>query len=465
MEEESQEWKDTNAVSVYKKRQRIACDHCRQRKSKCDGQLPCSYCKEKSISCRYAEPTRRGPISKKECNNGISFSVFTEYKMIQTLETKRYITLYMDHVNPLFPMCNEAHLLNPQSSAQKVQTYAALAFVAQVCGNAQQSKVFIANAKQLAASFFDEPSFDAAVAMVLIGQYWFNLTQDHTKASQYSSMAYSLAKHLPLSAGNILVRNFAYFYHIFLDPALAPSQTSGTLNGHIPTLKSANWAASEIFSEFMLMVSKVVRVIRTNVSISQTFFNLSNAKITNEADRAELINCVNQLDYKLYRSPRLPESTRTFYTVSLRMSRTWMEWKSGHLVAAAEAGVQVLHLFQSLKAEGKLYIMFVDRPNITVEFCGLVVCALREAGRPEEAEQLIQFFLEYFPAHMASSRMVEQINEYQIRRGTPDYDKLQSYLMNQNNPEYETSTLSFEPGLTTLPNPIPNTVLPHPSIP
>jgi hypothetical protein len=72
----SGEWKgepsEGSSVSVYKKRQRIACDHCRQRKSKCDGALPCSYCKEKSISCRYAEPTRRGPVSKKECNNGMS---------------------------------------------------------------------------------------------------------------------------------------------------------------------------------------------------------------------------------------------------------------------------------------------------------------------------------------------------------------------------------------------------------
>lgn len=59
-----------NNNTINKKRQRIACDNCRQRKSKCDGALPCTYCKEKSISCRYAEPTRRGPISKKECNNG-----------------------------------------------------------------------------------------------------------------------------------------------------------------------------------------------------------------------------------------------------------------------------------------------------------------------------------------------------------------------------------------------------------
>ncbi len=69
------------AVST-KKRQRIACDHCRQRKSKCDGTLPCSYCKEKGISCRYAEPTRRGPVSKKECNNGMpSLYVKIEYDM------------------------------------------------------------------------------------------------------------------------------------------------------------------------------------------------------------------------------------------------------------------------------------------------------------------------------------------------------------------------------------------------
>lgn len=82
----------------------------------------------------------------------------------------------------------------------------------------------------------------------------------------------------------MMVRNFAYFYHIFLDPALAPSQASGvsrylfpmhefsldtckTLTGHIPTLKTANWAVSEIFAEFMLFVSKVIRLTRLNVSM------------------------------------------------------------------------------------------------------------------------------------------------------------------------------------------------------
>lgn len=64
-----------NASQAVKKRQRIACDNCRQRKSKCDGALPCGYCKEKGISCRYAEPTRRGPISKKECNNGTCYVI------------------------------------------------------------------------------------------------------------------------------------------------------------------------------------------------------------------------------------------------------------------------------------------------------------------------------------------------------------------------------------------------------
>lgn len=107
--------------------------------------------------------------------------------------------------------------------------------------------MFIANAKQLASSFFDEPSIDAgnppspvspslfptllsspslslsssfllplpvlstpsllllfwpvihsysAIAMTMMGQYWFNLTSDHVNASQYSSLGYSLAKHV-----------------------------------------------------------------------------------------------------------------------------------------------------------------------------------------------------------------------------------------------------------------------------
>lgn len=93
-------------------------------------------------------------------------------------------------------------------------TYAALAFVSQVYGDANQSRMFIANAKQLASSFFDEPSFDAgtlyldqleflyslffcsAVAMTMIGQYWYNLTSDQVNASQYSSLGYSLSKYV-----------------------------------------------------------------------------------------------------------------------------------------------------------------------------------------------------------------------------------------------------------------------------
>lgn len=103
-------------------------------------------------------------------------------------------------------------------------SYAALAFVSQVYGDASQSKVFIQNAKQLASSFFDEPSFDSgiysiiccikiytvlilifiiiifvAVAMTMIGQYWYNLTSDQVNASQYSSLGYSLAKYVFLS--------------------------------------------------------------------------------------------------------------------------------------------------------------------------------------------------------------------------------------------------------------------------
>ena len=38
------------------------------------------------------------------------------------------------------------------------------------------------------------------------------------------------------------------------------------------------------------------------------------------------------------------------------MSRSYVEWKSGHLDVAGEVGVQVLHLFISLQAVKKLHM-------------------------------------------------------------------------------------------------------------
>jgi hypothetical protein len=43
-----------------------ACDYCRKRKVKCDGELPCAVCKLRNQECSFLLPIRkRGPSSRK----------------------------------------------------------------------------------------------------------------------------------------------------------------------------------------------------------------------------------------------------------------------------------------------------------------------------------------------------------------------------------------------------------------
>jgi hypothetical protein len=42
-----------------------ACDYCRKRKVKCDGEYPCAVCKSRNLDCTYLIPVRkRGPTKK-----------------------------------------------------------------------------------------------------------------------------------------------------------------------------------------------------------------------------------------------------------------------------------------------------------------------------------------------------------------------------------------------------------------
>ncbi|KAI3319972.1 hypothetical protein HD806DRAFT_524990 [Xylariaceae sp. AK1471] len=56
--------KGTNHIST---RTMQACNHCRQRKSRCDGKSPCSFCEKHAINCTYElSQRRRGPGRSKE---------------------------------------------------------------------------------------------------------------------------------------------------------------------------------------------------------------------------------------------------------------------------------------------------------------------------------------------------------------------------------------------------------------
>ncbi|KAI0438995.1 fungal-specific transcription factor domain-containing protein [Xylaria telfairii] len=65
---------DTDGLLPLRERVSQACDTCKQRKVKCDGQTPCSYCKRRhrAHTCRFSPPVRRRRHSEKP--RGISTS-------------------------------------------------------------------------------------------------------------------------------------------------------------------------------------------------------------------------------------------------------------------------------------------------------------------------------------------------------------------------------------------------------
>ncbi|KAI0468910.1 fungal-specific transcription factor domain-containing protein [Xylaria cf. heliscus] len=58
---------DTDGLPPLRERVAQACDTCKQRKVKCDGQTPCSYCKRRhrAHTCRFSPPVRRRRPSEK----------------------------------------------------------------------------------------------------------------------------------------------------------------------------------------------------------------------------------------------------------------------------------------------------------------------------------------------------------------------------------------------------------------
>ena len=58
------EMMDSRSDSVKRRKVGKACDRCRSRKRKCDGQQPCSLCATTQTSCRYDLPNRRSRQSE-----------------------------------------------------------------------------------------------------------------------------------------------------------------------------------------------------------------------------------------------------------------------------------------------------------------------------------------------------------------------------------------------------------------
>ena len=160
------------AIQKKNSRSFAACDSCRQRKKKCDGEEPCSRCKSSSSICIYSKKPRKASVRKGKD------IIKQEESLSNTVTTKKYIQLYFQYLNLLgiFHKFDIKSLENPKSKSDLLQCNSILAMSTRAfSSNPKAYQTYENRARQLAGELFDDFTFDTAVGLELLGiHFWWD---------------------------------------------------------------------------------------------------------------------------------------------------------------------------------------------------------------------------------------------------------------------------------------------------
>mmetsp|Transcript_5443 Transcript_5443/g.11585 ORF Transcript_5443/g.11585 Transcript_5443/m.11585 type:complete len:506 (-) Transcript_5443:43-1560(-) len=169
------------------KRAFAACDGCRKRKKKCDGETPCFRCKTASRICTYSKKIRKpaAPV-----NTGI---IKQEQNLSTFASTRMYFQLYFTCLNcvGVFHKFNMGALENPKSKSALLQYNSILAMSTRAfSSNPKAYKTFENRARQLAGELFDDFTFDTAVGFELLAiHFWWD---DEERFGHYRDLTKSI---------------------------------------------------------------------------------------------------------------------------------------------------------------------------------------------------------------------------------------------------------------------------------
>eukprot|EP00026_Physarum_polycephalum_P006010 Phypoly_transcript_06050.p1 GENE.Phypoly_transcript_06050~~Phypoly_transcript_06050.p1 ORF type:complete len:565 (+),score=69.51 Phypoly_transcript_06050:111-1805(+) len=401
-----------------------ACDVCRDRKKKCDGKAPCSYCVANNKECHFSQRRKRGPkfksaspssssdeiqINRSANNtptNGLNnsgavtihgrangmaiFNAATsryECEIIDKLEGSAFKEFYLLFVNPYMHL-NSENIMSPITVAHRVQAYSALAIAARLCGDRSKAQTYMAQARALAGSVFDSPNVDTVAAMLMLAQFC-RLTLDVPLYKYYCHLAYGLTK-----VGHTKIQGklgaSCEMYNIMAKEDLNLKQKAVLIKQHLGHLALSKDVADIIYMLFCENAANMLGSCNVNIvqpdlsSLSNCFYLLQNAIITPQ-ERDEMLRVVNLAKTAINAS--FGKELKAVYvnTFYCPMYSALVEWKSGHPAAALPHALVILDGLQKLHDAGLIAI--VAKPS-HIALMGTLVTFFYEQGLYTMAEQM-----------------------------------------------------------------------------
>lgn len=105
---------DTDLPPSKRRRVTRACDHCKSRKRRCNGQKPCAYCTEHRTKCTYDAPYTRGKHAQHPAIPDASIAEVPEIDASSPRMAGRWPRLSLSHTAPV--VVNDGDRSGVQSS-------------------------------------------------------------------------------------------------------------------------------------------------------------------------------------------------------------------------------------------------------------------------------------------------------------------------------------------------------------
>ena len=156
------------------RRATIACDFCRSKKKKCNGETPCSRCLQSSRICTYSsKKTKRKQLAP------VTKGVLKKQENLTTMATTdMYFQLYFQCLNTIgvFYKLDMKSLERPNTKTGLLQYNAILAMSTRAfSSNPKAYKVFENRARQLAGDLFDDFSIETAIGFEMLAfHFWWD---------------------------------------------------------------------------------------------------------------------------------------------------------------------------------------------------------------------------------------------------------------------------------------------------
>eukprot|EP00033_Pygsuia_biforma_P001062 GCRY01001209.1.p1 GENE.GCRY01001209.1~~GCRY01001209.1.p1 ORF type:complete len:859 (-),score=208.84 GCRY01001209.1:527-3103(-) len=178
-----------------------ACDRCRNRKVKCDGQLPCSRCAAAGVYCVYSQQKRRGAKKKTKFEADVAAA---DQELIQSPACAALLDIFFSYIEPFFGVVSN-DIRNPEKlSSNKsliIQHHAAVAMAARARGVLDLRQKCLARSQSLVGEIAESFEVESAVALMLLG---FNHLDLNRRAFRYASLALLIIEDIEFYGGKEL---------------------------------------------------------------------------------------------------------------------------------------------------------------------------------------------------------------------------------------------------------------------